>query len=188
MDSLFAALRYGSLGLSAILAVLAYRLLQNEQRVEKPRSGLLKAIRTFLVFALVLALVGAVTEIIGRRQASNTAVLPQDFSTWTVSGQFQSPEAGRPMKPVITVTPLLQTVNPDGSFWTVIPVQRGTPSAALALNVDLQGPYLTEVVHLGARDTLFGQRYRIRSDTANHEIKIIDTVRFTKVAPYAPGH
>ena len=187
MDSLFAALRYGSLGLSAILAVLAFRLLQTEQKVEKPRPALLRAIRSFFIVALVLALIGAGTELLSKRQPTGDGT-PQDFSTWTVTGRYEVPDPGAPIKPVITVSPLLQGMNTDGTFWTVIPVQRGTPGAALALTVDPQGAYLPEIIHLGSRVGAFDKGYRVAPDSANHVLTITDTIRFTKAIPYTGAH
>lgn len=55
-------LAYGAIGLALALAVLAYRLLAQEQRSKMPRKQILSAINVYLGFALTLALAGFAAE------------------------------------------------------------------------------------------------------------------------------
>jgi hypothetical protein len=48
-------LKYGALGLGLALAILVYRLLRSEQRREVSREPILKAIRLYMLFSLLLA-------------------------------------------------------------------------------------------------------------------------------------
>ena len=50
---LFDALRYGAIGLGAILAILAYRLLRREQDQEAPRHQVIVAIYVYMIFSLI---------------------------------------------------------------------------------------------------------------------------------------
>ncbi len=51
-------LRYGAIGLGLALAVLAFLLLQQEQKIAKPRKEIIKTIYVFMGFALVLSIFG----------------------------------------------------------------------------------------------------------------------------------
>ena len=53
---------YGAAGLGLALAVLAYRLLSQEQSIKQPRPAVVQAIYAFMVFALLLAVAGFVSE------------------------------------------------------------------------------------------------------------------------------
>ena len=55
-------LRYGAIGLGLALAVLAFQLLQREQKVPRPRMSIIKTIYVFLGFALVLSALGFALE------------------------------------------------------------------------------------------------------------------------------
>lgn len=55
-------LSYGAIGLGCALALLAFWLLQKEQKIKAPRKEMLKAIYVFMTFALVLALTGFIAE------------------------------------------------------------------------------------------------------------------------------
>jgi hypothetical protein len=53
----------GTIGLGFLLALLAFRLLNREQGIEQPRSGMLKAINQFMLFSFSLCLIGLSSEI-----------------------------------------------------------------------------------------------------------------------------
>ena len=55
-------LRYGAIGLVLALAILAYLLLQREQKVTRPRKEIIKTIYVFMGFALFLSVAGVVLE------------------------------------------------------------------------------------------------------------------------------
>ena len=63
MENLFVALKYGAIGLGAILAVLAYCLLGKEQEVTRPRRQVFIAIYGFMIFSLALVVGGLATEL-----------------------------------------------------------------------------------------------------------------------------
>jgi cytochrome bd-type quinol oxidase subunit 1 len=56
-------LSYGVIGLGFLLALLAYRLLGREQQKETPRKSILIAIHVFMIFSVVLCLIGFGSEI-----------------------------------------------------------------------------------------------------------------------------
>lgn len=58
-------LGYGAIGLGFLLALLAYRLLAKEQGKDVPNESILKAIKTYMLFAVVLVLIGATVQVIG---------------------------------------------------------------------------------------------------------------------------
>lgn len=60
--NVFDILSYGVIGLGFLLALLAYRLLTQEQRITKPRANILKAIYTFMAFSIVLCILGFIGE------------------------------------------------------------------------------------------------------------------------------
>jgi hypothetical protein len=76
MKVLLEALRYGAIGLAAILAVLAYLLLRAEQDKTKPNQSILKTIRQFMLFALAIAFAGIAAEIINKQFAKPLAPPP----------------------------------------------------------------------------------------------------------------
>ena len=51
-------LSYGVIGLGFLLALLSYRLLSNEQKRDVPRKSILNSILIFMVFSVLLCLVG----------------------------------------------------------------------------------------------------------------------------------
>jgi hypothetical protein len=67
-------LSLGAIGLGFFLAIFAYRLLTREQRVNEPRSNILRAIYIYMTFALVLVLLG----ILGRYLDSETTANSQN--------------------------------------------------------------------------------------------------------------
>ncbi len=79
-------LRLGAVGLVFLLAALAFRLLLKEQAREHPRELILRSVRTFMIFAVILALIGTSPEVlpllVGSRQTAgkteNAAKTPGD--------------------------------------------------------------------------------------------------------------
>jgi hypothetical protein len=63
----------GTIGLSFLLALLAYFLLQREQRAPKARDSALKSIKEFMIFAVAVACLGLAGEIARPRFASKPA-------------------------------------------------------------------------------------------------------------------
>ena len=55
-------LRIGVIGLGFLLAVLAYRLLTNEQKREEIRPSLIKATYVFMFFSIILSIIGLGSE------------------------------------------------------------------------------------------------------------------------------
>jgi hypothetical protein len=53
-----AVLSLGATGLGFFLAIFAYWLLGREQRVNRPRANMLKAINIYMVFAILLVMLG----------------------------------------------------------------------------------------------------------------------------------
>jgi hypothetical protein len=62
MDIAFKILGYGVIGLSFLLAFLAFKLLLTEQKQKKPRENLLKSIYIFMGFSTVLCTIGFILE------------------------------------------------------------------------------------------------------------------------------
>jgi hypothetical protein len=56
--NVYEILSYGVIGLGFLLALLAYRLLTREQKQENPRNAILTAIYIFMVFSVVLCIIG----------------------------------------------------------------------------------------------------------------------------------
>jgi hypothetical protein len=59
---LIGALRYGAIGLGFVLAVLSYRLLRREQDRDVPNAPAFTAIYIYMLFSLLLAVVGFAAE------------------------------------------------------------------------------------------------------------------------------
>jgi len=57
-------LRLGAVGLVFLLAALAFRLLLKEQAREHPREPILRSVRVFMFFAVVLAVIGTTPELL----------------------------------------------------------------------------------------------------------------------------
>lgn len=55
-------LAYGAIGLGLALAILAYKLLSQEQKLRAPRKQIVRAIYVFMAFALTLSAGGFVGE------------------------------------------------------------------------------------------------------------------------------
>lgn len=59
----FSALKYGTIGLCAILMFFAYQLLLKEQKASAPRTEILKIIRTFMFFAVASMAIGLSSQL-----------------------------------------------------------------------------------------------------------------------------
>ena len=64
VDGIVQILGLGAIGLGFLLAVLAYRLLTNEQEKKTPSQGILRAIYVYMAFSLALLLIGGYFNII----------------------------------------------------------------------------------------------------------------------------
>jgi len=63
-------LRYGAMGLGLALALLAFFLLKEEQRMSRPRAVMVKTIHVFMAFALALTCLGFALEYLKSTQAA----------------------------------------------------------------------------------------------------------------------
>ncbi len=55
-------LKYGAIGIALALAILSYRLLSQEQQREKVRAPMLKSIRFYLIFSMILSILFGAVE------------------------------------------------------------------------------------------------------------------------------
>ena len=55
-------LGYGVIGLGFLLALFAFRLLSNEQKRDEPRKSMIRAIYSFMLFSLLLSVIGFAGE------------------------------------------------------------------------------------------------------------------------------
>ncbi len=65
-------LSYGVIGLGFLLAFLAYRLLGREQQNTEPRRSILVAIHVFMIFSVVLCIIGFGSEYLRSRPSTAT--------------------------------------------------------------------------------------------------------------------
>jgi len=59
---------YGTIGLSLALAILTFRLLRAEQTVAVPRRSILTAIYIYMIFTLLLGMIGLTADIINKNK------------------------------------------------------------------------------------------------------------------------
>jgi hypothetical protein len=78
-------LGYGIIGLGLVLAILAFRLLQSEQKQRIPRQPLLTAIYVFAAFSLLLVAAGIFAEMKHTQSTSNRA---QSLQPWARPGPW----------------------------------------------------------------------------------------------------
>jgi hypothetical protein len=64
-------LGYGVIGLGLLLATLAFRLLQKEQSKNTPEDKILKSVYMFMIFSVVLCLIGVGAQFLDQSKASN---------------------------------------------------------------------------------------------------------------------
>jgi hypothetical protein len=60
--SAYNILSYGVIGLGFLLALLAFRLLGNEQRKDQPSKSILVSIHVFMIFSILLCVLGFASE------------------------------------------------------------------------------------------------------------------------------
>jgi apolipoprotein N-acyltransferase len=80
-------LNYGVIGLGFLLAFLAYRLLGREQQNPEPRRSILVAIHVFMIFSVVLCIIGFGSEYL--RSLPSTATLAEIGTLKTQLSQQQ---------------------------------------------------------------------------------------------------
>jgi hypothetical protein len=68
----YSILNYGVIGLGFLLALLAYRLLGREQQNPEPRRSILVAIHVFMIFSVVLCIIGLGSEYLRSRPSTAT--------------------------------------------------------------------------------------------------------------------
>lgn len=82
-------LGYGVIGLGAVFAFLAYRLLANEQKRDAPRNSILKQIHAFMVMCIVLCVIGGAAEVTKnlrlQTEKQKVAQVTEDLSTTKVA-------------------------------------------------------------------------------------------------------
>jgi hypothetical protein len=83
LDNAAKILGYGISGLAFLLAVLAFWLLQSEQKKKDPSPAILKAIYVFEAFAICLALFGLINEVSRSSRDQQTASLKQQLDNVT---------------------------------------------------------------------------------------------------------
>jgi hypothetical protein len=59
----FSALKYGTVGLCAVLMYFAFQLLAKEQKAEHPRQDILGLIKLFMVFAIISMIIGLSSQL-----------------------------------------------------------------------------------------------------------------------------
>jgi hypothetical protein len=67
-------LRIGVIGLGFFLAYFSYRLLSKEQKKEKPRSSVIRAVYIFMAFSVALCLIGIYSQFIKERKTAYKAI------------------------------------------------------------------------------------------------------------------
>jgi hypothetical protein len=65
---MFNLLVYGTIGLSLALAILTFRLLRAEQTVAVPRRSILTAIYIYMIFTLLLGMIGFTADVINKNK------------------------------------------------------------------------------------------------------------------------
>jgi heme O synthase-like polyprenyltransferase len=55
MNGFASFLAYGAIGVGLALAILAYRLLSQEQKLKSPRRMFINSVYVFMVFSLILS-------------------------------------------------------------------------------------------------------------------------------------
>jgi hypothetical protein len=75
----------GTIGLGFLLAFFAFRLLNREQSIARPREKILKAITGFMIFALALCVIGLSSELyrIYRAPSNTQNSTPERYRSFT---------------------------------------------------------------------------------------------------------
>jgi hypothetical protein len=84
---LYDILSYGVIGLGFILAMLAYQLLTREQQQRSGRSKILRAIYGFMIFSVVLCLIGFFAQFLAPVYPPRSSYVP---NTSTVASDAQT--------------------------------------------------------------------------------------------------
>jgi|GEM_PF-2168501 len=79
-------LKYGIIGLGAILSFLAYLLLTQEQRKSAPRHQILTATYVFMTFSLVMIILGIFSDLSHSEAA--TELFPTGFPKGALNGSY----------------------------------------------------------------------------------------------------
>jgi len=84
----FEILSYGVIGLGFLLAVLAYFLLNREQKLDNVRDSMLKAINRFMVFSFSLCTIGIMSEMLkayvpNNLQTHSTMIQPVNLASFS---------------------------------------------------------------------------------------------------------
>lgn len=90
----------GAIGLRFLLALMSYRLLVKEQAQPQPRDAMLRAIRTYMVFAAILVVVGSASEVdrasVGTINGTTTRpqVALRNLECTTIGARIIAPRVG----------------------------------------------------------------------------------------------
>jgi hypothetical protein len=71
-------LKFGIIGLGAIMAILSFWLLRNEQDKPQPRKAILHSIYIFMAFSLLLTITGMLAPAISRSTTTKGYVVPEE--------------------------------------------------------------------------------------------------------------
>jgi hypothetical protein len=167
-------------------AIIIYKRLPSSIVASGPFKGLeWRLTGGFAGYFLLVLVAMLIAETKAIEMAKSTCARP--FTGWMVSGEIESPPENLAIdkSAVLTISPTLQHIDPDGHFWTVIPVQNGTPGREMSLTISLPDyeNYAPAVVHL-SRDPLFHQLYVIHPIPDSQQIAIIGKIHFSKLPPY----
>jgi len=94
-------LSYGVIGLGFLLALLSYRLLAREQHRDSPRKNILHSILIFMVFSIILCLVGlwgTAIEKSGNTNSFTNTADEDDFSTYFSKLRQRYAHASKPLQ------------------------------------------------------------------------------------------
>ena len=81
-------LGYGTIALGLVFAILAFRLLQSEQKLRMPRRPVLTAIYAFIALSLASVVIGGLLEIATRSEKTGA----QSSQPWARRGEWTSQE------------------------------------------------------------------------------------------------
>ena len=109
---LFDALKYGTIGLCAVLMYLAYLLLGKEQQASKPRSEIINLIRLFMFLAVGSMAIGLCSQLpVFRPEPSHSSDAVQwssGFGPDFFTGNWDVTDAHDVQTPAFTFTPRYQ--------------------------------------------------------------------------------
>jgi hypothetical protein len=106
---IFDVLKYGTIGLCAILMFFAYQLLLKEQKAATPHNDIIKLIRTFMLFAVAAMAIGLCSQLpVFRSTASHepsTAPWPSGLAPTFFNDQWQITDGHDVKTPQFTFEP-----------------------------------------------------------------------------------